>query len=141
MDGVYGYNQINILPVDQHKKTFIFPWGIFSYWKLPFGLKNVGATFQWAMSYAFHDIKDIIEHYLNDFPTHLTHQPDHIGNLRAIFLQCRFYNIRLSSPKCIFIVESRRLLGFVVSKDRIRVDPLKFKSILYLPTPNNLTQL
>jgi len=46
MDGFSGYNQINILPADQHKTAFIFPWGTFSYRKLPFGLKNVGATFQ-----------------------------------------------------------------------------------------------
>jgi hypothetical protein len=40
MDGFSGYNQINILPVDQHKTTFICPWGTFAYQKLPFGLKN-----------------------------------------------------------------------------------------------------
>jgi hypothetical protein len=57
MDRFSGYNQIDILPADQHKTTFIFPWGTFAYQKLPFGLKNVGATFQWAMSYAFHSIK------------------------------------------------------------------------------------
>jgi hypothetical protein len=45
MDGFSGYNQIEILPVDQHKTTFIFPWGTFSYRKLPFGIKNSGATF------------------------------------------------------------------------------------------------
>jgi hypothetical protein len=66
MDGFSGYNQIDILPVDQHKITFIFPWGTFTYQKLPFGLQNVGATFQWAMSYAFHDIKHIVESYLDD---------------------------------------------------------------------------
>jgi hypothetical protein len=44
MDGFSGYNQIDILPVDQHKTTFIFSWGTFSYKKLAFGLKNTGAT-------------------------------------------------------------------------------------------------
>jgi hypothetical protein len=141
MDGFSGYNQIDILPADQHKTTFIFPWGTFSYRKLPFGLKNVGATFQRAMSYAFHDIKHIVEPYLDDLPAHSSHRRDHIGHLRAIFLRCRFYNIRLNPHKCIFVVESGRLLRFVVSKDGIRVDPLKVKSILALPPPNNLTQL
>ena len=56
MDGFFGYNQIEILPTDQHKMTLIFPWGTFAYKKLPFCLKNAGATFQHAMSYAFHDI-------------------------------------------------------------------------------------
>lgn len=45
MDSFSGYNQINIAPEDQHKTTFICPWGTFAYKKLPFGLKNAGATF------------------------------------------------------------------------------------------------
>ena len=45
MDGFSGYNQIDILPSDQHKTSFICPWGTFVYCKLPFGLKNAGATF------------------------------------------------------------------------------------------------
>eukprot|EP00253_Pinus_taeda_P021097 PITA_21097 len=35
MDGFYGYNQINISHVDQHKIAFIYTWGTFSYKKLP----------------------------------------------------------------------------------------------------------
>ena len=45
MDGFCVYNQINILPADQHKTAFICPWGTFTYKKLLFGLKNNGATF------------------------------------------------------------------------------------------------
>ena len=70
MDGFSGYNHIEIFPTDQHKTTFIFPWGTFSYRKLPFGIKNAGATFQRAMSYAFHDIKNIMEPYLDDLRMH-----------------------------------------------------------------------
>jgi hypothetical protein len=69
MDGFSGYNQINIFPMDQHKTAFICPWGTFAYQKLPFGLKNVGATFQRAMSYDFHDIKHIVQPYLDDLPS------------------------------------------------------------------------
>jgi hypothetical protein len=55
-----------IKPEDQHKTTFICSWGTFAYRKMPFGLKNVGATFQRAMSFAFHDLKHIVEAYLDD---------------------------------------------------------------------------
>ena len=34
MDGFFGYNQINILPEDQSKTTFICPWGTFAYRKI-----------------------------------------------------------------------------------------------------------
>ena len=70
MDVFSGYNQIEILPTDQHKTALIFPWGTFTYRMLPFGLKNVGATFQRVMSYAFHDIKHIVEPYLDNLPAH-----------------------------------------------------------------------
>ena len=45
MDGFSGYNQIQIKLEDQHKTSFICPWGTFVYKKIPFGLKNAGATF------------------------------------------------------------------------------------------------
>jgi hypothetical protein len=74
MDGFSGYNQINIVPTDQHKTAFIFPWGTFAYRKIPFGLKNVIMTFQHAMSYAFHDIKHIVQPYIDDLPSHSMHR-------------------------------------------------------------------
>ena len=86
MDGFSGYNQINILPVDLPKTTFICPWGTFSYCKLPFGLKNAREIFQRAMSYAFHDIKHIVQPYLDDLPAHSLRKQDHPTLLRAIFM-------------------------------------------------------
>jgi hypothetical protein len=69
MDGFLGYNQIQIKPEDQHKTTFVCPWGTFTYRKMPFGLKNVGATFQRAMSFAFQDLKHVVEDFLDDLAT------------------------------------------------------------------------
>ena len=60
MDGFSGYNQIAIKKYDQHKTTFIYPWGTFVYCKLPFGLKDTGEIFQRAMDYEFHDIRHIV---------------------------------------------------------------------------------
>jgi len=45
MDGFSDYNQIDILPSDQHKTSFIYPWGTFAYRMFPFGLKTFGVTF------------------------------------------------------------------------------------------------
>ena len=70
MDGFSSYNQIEVLPSDQHKTAFIFPQGTFSYRKLPFGLNNASATFQCPISYDFHDIKHVVEPYLDDLPAH-----------------------------------------------------------------------
>ena len=114
MDGFSWYNHIQIKMEEQHKTTFIYPWGTFVYKKIPFGLKNVGATFQRAMNFAFHDIKSIVEPYLDDLPTHSRKRIDHPVHLRLIFERCRHYKIHLNPHKCIFIVESGILLGFIV---------------------------
>ena len=53
LDGYSGYNQILVHPGDQLKIAFTTPWGTFMYVKMPFGLRNTGATFQRAMDIAF----------------------------------------------------------------------------------------
>ena len=85
MDGFSSYNQIQIKTEDQHKTTFICPWGTFAYKKMPFNLKNIGATFQWDMYYAFHNIKKIVEAYLDDLAAHSKKRVDHPTHLRVIF--------------------------------------------------------
>jgi hypothetical protein len=82
--------------------TFICPWGRFAYIKIPFGLKNVGATFQWAMSFAFHDLKHIVEAYLNDLASRSRKRSDHLVHLQIIFERCRYYRIHLNPNKCSF---------------------------------------
>jgi hypothetical protein len=56
-------------------------------------------------------------------------------------VRCRFYQIGLNPHKCVFCVESDCLLGFIVSRQGIRVDPLKVEAILNLPPPSTLFQL
>lgn len=141
MDGFSGYNKINISPADQHKTTFICPWGTSTYNKLPFGLKNAGATFQQEISYTFHDICHIVHPYLDDLPAHSAKQSDHPNHLREIFLHFRHYHIHLNPHKCVFCVESSKILWFFVSKDGIHLDPLKVEALLNLPLPASLQQL
>ena len=67
MDGFSRYDQIKIAPEDMEKTTFITPWGTFYYRVTPFGLKNVGATYQRAITTLFHDLMHKeIEVYVDD---------------------------------------------------------------------------
>ena len=53
MDGFSGYNQIKMAPEDMTKMTFTTPLGTYFYKVMPFGLKNVGATYQHVMVMLF----------------------------------------------------------------------------------------
>jgi hypothetical protein len=141
MDRFFGYNQIQIHPADQYKTTFTTPWGTFAYRVMPFFLKNVGTTFQWAMTYIFHDLAHIILAYLDDLTTRYKKCTQHLDDLRIIFQRCRQYNIHLNPLKCVFCVTAGCLLSFIVSQSDITMDLLKVQAITEIPPPWNLCQL
>ena len=105
---------------------------------MPFGLKNLEATFQWAITLIFHDLKKIIEVYFDDLAAHCRLRVRHPYHLRLVFERCRHYQVHLNPHKCIFCVKVGRLLGFIVSREGIRVDPLKVEAILQLPPRKTL---
>jgi hypothetical protein len=49
LDYYSRYHQISLAKEDEEKTTFITPFGAFCYTSMPFGLKNVGATYQRAI--------------------------------------------------------------------------------------------
>jgi len=53
LDSFSRYNQILVAAEVREKTTFTTPWGTFMYARMPFGLTNVGETFQRAMDLAF----------------------------------------------------------------------------------------
>jgi hypothetical protein len=106
-----------------------------------FGLKNIGATFQHSMTFSFHDIKHIVEVYLDDLEAHSRKIEDHIIHLQLVFEICRYYRIRLNPYKCIFCINSGHILGFLVSVTSIMVDPLKVEAILWFPPPHMIRKL
>lgn len=54
LDACSGYNQIRMNKEDEEHTSFITPLGLYCYIVMPFGLKNVGATFQRLVNKIFH---------------------------------------------------------------------------------------
>ena len=108
---------------------------------MPFGLKNVGATFQQAMTLFFHDLKTIIKVYLDDLAAHSRLRVRHPYHLRLVFERCHHYQVSLNPHKCIFCITIGHLLGFIISKEGIRVDPLMVEEILQLSPTRNIRHL
>ena len=105
---------------------------------MPFGLKSVGATFQKAMEMAF---KNMIERfvlvYLDDITVYSKDVVEHFGHLRQVFIRCREYGVSVSPRKCVFSTNQGKLLGNIVSKDGLTIDPEKTKAILALSLPSH----
>ena len=64
LDGYSSYFHIAIALEDQEKMTFTFPFGIFAYRRMPFGLCNAPTSFQRCMVSIF---SNYIEHIIEVF--------------------------------------------------------------------------
>ena len=131
MDGFSGYNQVKVLPEDQEKTTFATPWGTFMYAKMPFRLMNAGETFQRAMDIAFADKRDkFVVIYMDEITVHFRWAKYHIKHLERVFIKCRKYGISLNRRKSNFALEEGKLLGHIISKEGIKINPDRIKGIL-----------
>jgi hypothetical protein len=94
LDGFSSYNQVLVAKEDRPKTLFVTPWGTYAYVKIPFGLKNVGSTFQREMDHTF---KDFIEMFMDDYQDDLKFYSKsreiHIKHLKNIFERCRMYGV------------------------------------------------
>jgi hypothetical protein len=62
---------------------------------------------------------------------------DHLSHLREILERCRKYGISLNPKKSVFIVEQGNLLGFIVSRDVMIIDPKRNRDISKLSPPSS----
>ena len=85
LDGFSGYNQVLVAPEDRLKTTFRTKWGTYAYRKKPFGLINVGSTFQHAMDITFRGLlaKSVVV-YLDEVIVFLKKRGEYITHLKQI---------------------------------------------------------
>jgi hypothetical protein len=142
LDGFSGYNQVLVHPDDQEKTTFTTPWGTFMYVKMPFGLMNVVATFQREKDIAFvEELGKLIVIYLDDVTIYSQSDDKHLRHLRRVLEKCRKFGISLNPKKNLFGLEEGKLLGLIISKDRIKIDPSIIEAIQKLEHPRNIKEL
>jgi len=109
---------------------------------MPFVLLNAGATFQRAMDYAFKElIGKIIEIYQDDLTVFLKEKSSHVGHLRQVFERCRKYGISLNPAKLVLGIEEGKLLGHIINKDGVKIDPERIEAIHKIPLPRNVKGL
>ena len=124
LDGFSIYNQVLVAEEDRLKTTFKTKWGTFAYRRMPFGLINARETFQRAMDIAFRGLigRSVLV-YLDEVTIFSKKREEHDFHLKHIFECCKKYGISLNPKKCVFIVTEGKLLGHVISKKGISIDP------------------
>ena len=82
MDAFSGYNQIKMEETDQEKTSFVTSQGLFCYKVMPFGLKNIGVTYQILMNKMFvHQIGRNMQVYIDDILVKSVREDDQLSDL------------------------------------------------------------
>jgi hypothetical protein len=108
---------------------------------MPFGLKNAPAIFSRVVIATFKEfIHQFLEVYLDDWTVYSLLK-NHVEVLRLMLERCRQCQISLNIKKCIFGTPFGILLGHIVCKQGLLVDPAKIAVIVNLPAPKTVRQL
>jgi hypothetical protein len=103
--------------------------------------KNGPPTYQRAITKAFHEyINVFMKIFLDNFIVS-SDLSTHLKKLKRCFLKCRKFSISLNLDKCAFMVFSRIILGFILSKESKVMDPKKVEALINMPIPINLHEI
>jgi hypothetical protein len=142
MDAYSGYHQISLIIIDEEKTTFITPFGIFSYTKMAFGLKNGGVTYQKCIHISLeYQIGRNVESFINDVVVKSKKRWDLLDDLKETFDNLHKYKVMFNSKKCVFGVLSGKLLGYMISPRGIDANSMGVEAIEQLQPPRTQKEI
>ncbi|GJS52426.1 reverse transcriptase domain-containing protein [Tanacetum coccineum] len=122
--------------------TFYTEQGTYCYMKMPFGLKNAGATYQRLVDSTFQSqIGRNLEAYVDDMVIKSKDEKDLLADIAETFENLKAINMKLNPKKCSFGVEEGKFLGYMVTSEGIRANPKKTKAISDLTSPKTLKEM
>lgn len=106
---------------------------------MPCGLTNTGVTFQRVMDVDFvHLINLIMVVYQDDLMAYSNNTKDHCMHLEKVFYIAFEYGISLNPEKGHFVIIEGKILGYIVSKEGVRIDPKKVMATDRIPIPKTI---
>jgi len=134
LDMTAGYWQFLVDPKARKLTTFVCHMGSYEYLRMPFGLCNAGATFQRAMEGVLEGL-DCASPYVDDVLTSSSSFKEHLVDLEKVLTRLQDAKLKIKSRKCSFGFQETKFLGFIISKDGIKVCPSREECIRNYPVP------
>jgi len=137
-----AYNLVRIKEGDEYKTAFRTRYGHFEYLVMPFGLKNAPATFQHFINDVLSDYLDnFVISYIDDILIYSNSLEEHHEHVKKVLKKLLENNLYIKLEKCEFDVPETAFLGYIISRDGLKVDPNKIKAILDWPAPTSVKEV
>nr|GEW58769.1 reverse transcriptase domain-containing protein [Tanacetum cinerariifolium] len=133
---------IHLAESDEEKTAFHTGQGVYCYKKMPFGLKNVGATYQRLVDKGFDSqIGQNIEVYVDDLVVKSHTEAEMLRDISETLRTLRKINMKLNPKKCTFGTVEGVFLGYMVTSEGIKPCPDKTEAVLQLPSPLTIKEV
>jgi hypothetical protein len=135
-----GYYTIRLDPDASKICNIIFPWGKYSYKRLPMGIAGSPDIFQEKMSELMETLKHV-RAYLDDLLciSKLSLE-DHLEKLEEVLRGLRDAGLKVNAAKLTFCALEIEYLGYVLIRDAIKPQSNKMQAILTIKPPTGVKQ-
>jgi hypothetical protein len=138
LDCFLGYHQIYMKEEDKASTSFITPFGMYCFVRMPKGLQNAGSTFSRLTKKVLENqVGHNIFTYINNIVVASKSKEDHLADLAETFANMRDARLQLNPKKCVFGVRQGKILGDLVSHRGIEANPTKLQAIINMAPPQS----
>jgi hypothetical protein len=142
IDIISAFNNIRMRKGEEYLTAFRTRFGLYESLVMPFGMTGAPATFQRYINEALREYLDIFcTAYLDDILIYSRTRSEHKEHLRMVLRALRSAGLYAKSSKCEFFVSETKFLGLLISRDGIRMDPEKVRTVRDWKTPTCLTDV
>nr|GFC04112.1 reverse transcriptase domain-containing protein [Tanacetum cinerariifolium] len=135
-----GYSPL--AEADKEKTAFHTGQGVYCCTKMPFGLKNAGATYQRLMDKAFEgQVGRNVEVYVDDLVVKSHTKAEMVRDIEETFRTLHKVNMKLNPKKCTFGLAKGVFLGYVIIPEGIKPCPDKKAAVRQLPSPRTIKEV
>jgi hypothetical protein len=129
-------HQIYMKEEDKANTSFITPFGMYCFVRMPEGLKNAGSTVSRLTKKVLESqVGCNIFTYVDDIVIASKNKEDHLADLVETFANMRDARLWLNPENCVFRVRQGKILGYLVSHRGIKANPTKIQAIINMPPP------
>jgi hypothetical protein len=139
IDLTWGFWNLRLDEASSRLCTFVTPWGVFRYKRLPFGVSPAHEVFHRVLADVLRDLDGVL-HYVDDVLIYGATLQEHDRRLKTVLQRLEAAGFAISKPKSVFRQPAVVFLGHLISGESIRPDPSKVTALRDMLLPTNISE-